>query len=161
MTPPKVMRPSWRTNPFSEGGRVIAGIHHAGGVLLPEPNPLWNIDPKFPPDLEGLPWERRTYDAWTTLPFRDAVRAWLVAFLAADTWISAWQVREKATSPRMTLTQLTEPLLIVTVTRKADGRVFQAASSWTARERDDLALAVPKLDGMRGAIEADHALHPP
>jgi len=161
MTPPKVKRASWRDNPFSEGGRVIAGVHHAGGVLLPEPNPLWDIDPSPPADLEGLPWERRTYDAWTTLAFRDAVRTWLVAMLGANDWMVSWQVREKATSPRMTLVRLDQPILIVTVVRKADSRVFQTSSSWTARERDDLALALPKLAEMRAALEAANTLNPP
>ena len=90
------MRPTWRTNPFSEGGRVIAGTHYAGGTLLPQPNPLYNVSLDAP-DIAGLPWDRRTYDAWTTEPFRAAVKTWLIAFLAADTWIGAWHVREKLT----------------------------------------------------------------
>lgn len=162
MTSPKVRRFSWRNNPFSEGGRVSeGGTHYAGGTLLPEPDALWNVDSSAPADLVGLPWERRTYDAWTTPEFREAVRAWLVEMLAANPWVVSWLVREKATAARLTLARLTEPVLLVAVTRKEDSRVFQASSAWTAADRDDLTRALSKLAGMRVALETEHARNPP
>lgn len=160
MTLPKITRPTWRSNPFSEGGKVIHGVHHAGGVLLPEPDVLYNVSLDAP-DIIGIPWERRSYDAWTTPDFRAFVRAWLVTTLAANPWIIAWALREKATSPRMSMVALREPLLIVTVTRGVDKRVFQTSTPWTAATRDDLLLAAPKLDGMRVALETENTLNPP
>lgn len=160
MPGPTVRRFTWRNNPFSEGGRVIAGVHHAGGVLLPEPDPLYNV-PIDAPDIVGLPWERRTYDAWTTDAFRDLVKQWLVASLAANPWVRAWHVRERATQARMTMVVLRDPVLTVTWTRAVDGRVFVSSTSWTARTRDDVTLAQPKLDAMRLALETENALHPP
>jgi hypothetical protein len=61
----------------------------------------------------------------------------------------------------MSLVALREPLLIVTVTRGVDKRVFQTSTPWTATTRDDLLLAAPKLDGMRVALETENALYPP
>jgi hypothetical protein len=135
--------------PFSIGG---AG-DHAAGVLIPEgPNPLYNVD-VLAPDLKSLPWDRRPQDAWTTPQFRERVRIWLAEMIDANPWMYRWRIRERATAPRLSVLRLEEPLLIITVTRRSDGREFETSLQWTARERDDGALVRAKLAIARTMLE--------
>lgn len=155
--PDVVVRPSSRKIPFSLGG---AGDRTAGALLPDGPDPLYDID-LAAPDLRRLPmWDRRPYDAWTTLAFRSLVRAWLADMIDANSWMYRWRIRERATAPRLSALRLTEPLLIVTVQRRRDGREFETAISWTARERDDSALANAKLALARATLEALNLANP-
>jgi hypothetical protein len=146
-----------RTIPFSLGG---SGDRTAGALIPEGPDPLYNVSIDAP-DLKGLPWDRRTYDAWTTPEFRALALAWLVDMIAANPWMYFWRVREKATQARLSTIRLEKPLLIVVVTRRADAREFEMATDWTSRERDDAALVNAKLAVARTTLEALNAQNPP
>ena len=148
MPGPKETRYSSRTNPFGPSG------------YLGDPDPLYNVDEVHAPDIAKLPWERRTYDAWTTTAFRTQVLAWIAAMFAANAWMYTWKLRERATQGRLGLRRLMEPVLDITITRKSDGRAFETSSSWLAIERDTPAMADVKLAAMRAAIEALNAEFP-
>lgn len=151
-----VTRPDSRTMPFSLGG---AGDRTAGALIPEGPDPLYNVA-RLAPDVKKLPWERRAYDAWSTPAFRALVLTWLANTIAANTWIYRWRVRERATQARLSTLRLAKPLLVITVRRRADGREFETVIEWTARERDDAALAQAKLDAARIVIETLHAQNP-
>jgi len=145
-----------RTMPFSLGG---AGDHTAGALKPEGPDALYLV-PIEAPDIKGLPWDRRTYDAWTTVAFRVLARAWIVDMFIANPWMYLWRIRERSTQARLSTLRLTEPILLVVVTRRSDGREFETSISWTARERDDAALAQRKLDDARTVLETLHAQNP-
>lgn len=145
-----------RTIPFSLGG---SGDRTAGALIPSGPDPLFNVSINAP-DLKGLPWDRRTYDAWTTPTFRAQVLTWLANMFLANPWMYRWRIRERATAPRLSAIRLNEPLLVIVVQRRADAREFETAISWTARERDDAVLAQAKLDAARIVLETLAAQNP-
>jgi hypothetical protein len=149
--PDSTTRPDSRTMPFSLGG---SGDRTAGALIPEGPDPLYLVS-HLAPDVKGLPWERRTYDAWTTPAFRT-----LSNMITANPWVYRWRVRERATQARMTL-RLREPLLVITVQRRVDAHEFETVIQWTARERDDAALAQAKLDAARIVLETLNAQDPP
>lgn len=146
-----------RTIPFSLGG---SGDRTAGALIPEGPDPLYNVSIDAP-DLKGLSWDRRTYDAWTTPAFRALALAWLVATLAANSWAYLWRVRERATQARLSTIRLEKPLLVITLVRRVDGREFEVATDWTSRERDDAALVNAKLAVVRTTLETLNANNPP
>lgn len=146
-----------RTIPFSLGG---SGDRTAGALIPEGPDLLYNVSIDAP-DLKGLPWDRRTYDAWTTPAFRTLALTWLVATLAANSWAYLWRVRERATQARLSTIRLEKPLLVITFVRRVDGREFEVATDWTSRERDDAALVNAKLAVARTTLETLNANNPP
>jgi hypothetical protein len=152
----RITRPDSRTMPFSLGG---AGDRSAGALIPEGPDVLYNVSPHAP-DVAQLPWERRVYDAWTTPEFRALVLTWLADMITANPWIYRWRVRERATQARLSVLRLRDPLLVVVVRRRSDGREFETSISWTARERDDAALVQAKLAEARITIETLHAQNP-
>lgn len=129
-----------RNFPFSTGGQ---GDRTAGSLIPSGPDPLFNVE-RYASDLKGLPWDRRPYDAWSTLPFRSQVLTWIANFFQTNDWVSEWAVREKGLQPGGRA-RLKEPLLIFKMRRKSDGEWLEVAESWSASERDSVDRTAAKL----------------
>jgi hypothetical protein len=113
---PDKVRPSAERMPFSPNG-----------TLIPEgPDPRTTLPADFlsAPDIEGLPWTRERYDAWTTASFRQTVRTWLIYVFLVEAQLIGWDITEKGTGPRMGHLRLrpeSRHLVIGLTKRLADG----------------------------------------
>ena len=93
-------------------------------------------------DIDRLPWQRRTSDAWTSQSFRGPVLVFLDGFVRSRSWAASWQVVERfadngitAKVPRVGPYQPPEVedfaqrpgvrLLIVRAVRRRDMRIFE------------------------------------
>lgn len=75
------------------------------GALRPEGfGPLPEIDDDS--DIDGLPWHRRTEDAWTDLPFRNVIRSQIAHYLTCRPVVSKWELWEIATTVKSSCTRL-------------------------------------------------------
>lgn len=124
---PKLERPSRRRMPFDASGR-----------LKPE-GPEFTEPPGVQPDIDGLPWKRLSFDSWTSEPQRAIIKNFIRQLLANNfpTFI-AWEVIERNSSPRLGTLRPLNPFLIVRLTRKSDGQIFESSIDFPKNIRDDL-----------------------
>ena len=87
---PDLVRPSVERMPFSPSGTLIP----EGPRGLPE-------DFLFAANIQGLPWTRERYDAWSTETFRNTVMDWLRFVFRTEDALIGWDVDEKGTGRRM------------------------------------------------------------
>lgn len=87
---PTITRPSAGRLPYGPSGR------------LQEPGPL-PADAYSAPDLKGLPWARRPWDAWTSPTLRVEVLRWLAGYVRVRPGVVAWRVVETASRDRSML----------------------------------------------------------
>lgn len=121
------VRPSAERMPFGPSGE-----------RLPE-GPVRPADFLSAPDIKGQPWHRARGDEWTTREFRDIVRAWIVEFMAAQSWISLWDVTEKASAPATSTLGLPpdQQYLLIKFTRRSDREVLEVAAPFRPEDRTE------------------------
>lgn len=138
-----ITRPSHERMPFNR----------AGGELLPN-GPRLPADFLLAPDIKNLPWTRKRGDEWTDAAFRQIVFTFISNYIKTRSWALRWDVRERATSARMSTMRLPpeQEYLVLGFTRGSDKKRFETAAPFPPDRRDAVA-ARAILDRMAEAID--------